>query len=259
MPHYVPVTAERHAQKRWQRFSSYAFAERDAVVPLVAAEFAKAALALPIALVPRGSAGEGSGFMFAAVLGLEPGASLFVAADGRWLGRYVPSALRSHPFRLIQAENDKLVLCVDEESGLVGEYGEEAFFDETGEIATSVKQVMEFLTQIERNRAATLPVCDLLNTHGLIQPWPVKIEGDAGERTLTGLYRIDEAALNALPVQALGELRDAGGLSMAYCQLLSMQNLALLSEIARARSAQAPKLDDVFSFQDDGVLHFGDS
>jgi hypothetical protein len=118
---------------------------------------------------------------------------------------------------------------------------------------------MEFLTQIERNRTATLGICDRLQAQGLIQPWPVKLQGaDGGERTLEGLFRIDEAALNALPAEGLAELRDAGALSLAYCQLLSMQQLSLLGELAQARAARAPKLDDVFSFPDDDLQHFGD-
>lgn len=319
MSQYVPISAEQHASLRWRRYTSYEFAQQTHLAALVGAELAKAAMAMPIALVPRpgspapnqapeqapnqapgqahdqieapeqapGQApaqteapGEAPsqaseqakspdqrpaqaqakpGYMLVALLGLEPGVNLFVAPDGRWLGRYVPAALRGHPFRLAHAEQDKLALCVDQDSGLIGQYGDEAFFDANGEVAEPVKQVMEFLTQIERNRAATEVLCDRLRDLGLIQTWPVKLQGgDGGERAIEGLYRIDEAALNALPVEQLAALRDAGGLSMAYCQLLSMQHLALLGELAQARTARAPKLDDVFSFPDEGVLHFGD-
>ena len=184
--------------------------------------------------------------------------NLFVAPNGRWLGRYVPAALRSHPFRLARTEDERLALCIDEDSGLLGAEEVEPFFDAGGEVAAPLKQVMDFLTQVETNRVTTQGVCDRLQAHGLIQPWPVKVQGADGERTLEGLFRIDEAALNALPAEALVELRDAGALSLAYCQLLSMQQLSLLGELAQARAAAAPKLNDVFSFPDDGVLHFGD-
>ncbi|MBK5969011.1 MULTISPECIES: SapC family protein [Thiorhodovibrio] len=264
MTQFVPISAEQHASLRWRRYTSYGFAQQTHLAAVVGAELPKAAMSLPIALIPRSGATGGQsedkpGYMFVALLGLEPSVNLFVAPDGRWLGRYIPAALRGHPFRLAQAGEDKLALCVDQDSGLIGEDGDEPFFDQNNEVAEPVKQVMEFLTQIERNRTATLGICDRLQAQGLIQPWPVKLQGaDGGERTLEGLFRIDEAALNALSAEGLAELRDAGALSLAYCQLLSMQQLSLLGELAQARAAQAPKLDDVFSFPDDDLLHFGD-
>lgn len=272
MTEFVPITAERHGALRWRRFTSYAFARDSAMVGLVAAELPKASMALPIALAPRESATTDSseagpetgpktepvsGFMPAAVLGLEPGQNLFVGADGRWLGRFVPAALRGYPFRLFRADARQLALCIDEASGLVAAQGDEPFFDDKGEVATPVRQVMDFLTQVENNRAATRNSCDCLERHGLIEPWPVRLQGSEGEHPLTGLYRVKEAALNDLPAAALAEVRDAGALALAYCQLLSMQHLGMLGELARARAAQAPRLDDMFAFEDDGILHFG--
>jgi len=100
-----PISQTRHAAKHWQRFSSYAFAANSAILPLVGTELAKAALAFPIALIQ-----QGKGFVPAAVLGLEPGKNLFVAPDGRWLGSYVPSALRGYPFLLGNTEDGKQLL-----------------------------------------------------------------------------------------------------------------------------------------------------
>ena len=33
---------------------------------------------------------------------------------------------------------------------------------------------------------------------GVIQPWPIKLKAEQGERAIAGLHRVDEAALNAL-------------------------------------------------------------
>ncbi len=267
MAEFVPISVQRHGALRWRRFTSYEFARESAMVSLVAAELPKATMAMPIALIPREPAGADpanaeqavaqTGFMPAAVLGLEPGRCLYVGADGRWLGRYVPSALRGYPFRLFQADGDRLALCINEASGLVATDGDEPFFDDQGEVAPAVRQVMDFLTQVEGNRAVTLRGCDCLERHGLIESWPVRLQGPTGEQPLTGLYRVNEAALNALPAQALAEVRDGGGLALAYCQLLSMKHLGVLGELLQAHAQQAPRLDDVFEFEDDGILHFG--
>ena len=49
----VPVDRERLAGKGWLRPPGYSFAKSEAVVALVAAEFANAALALPIGFVEQ--------------------------------------------------------------------------------------------------------------------------------------------------------------------------------------------------------------
>ncbi|MBI4206910.1 MAG: SapC family protein [Betaproteobacteria bacterium] len=66
MPKIIPVTPSRHASRRWRRYDSYAFAADRAVVPLVAAELARAALAFPVAFIQMGK-----GFVPVGVLGLE--------------------------------------------------------------------------------------------------------------------------------------------------------------------------------------------
>lgn len=108
----TPVTHSRHAAMRWRHNHSYAFAADRAVIPLVAAELAKAALAFPIAFI-----GEGEALVPAAVLGLESNRNLFVAEGGRWLGGYVPAALRGYPFVLGRTEDGQQLLYVDEAAG----------------------------------------------------------------------------------------------------------------------------------------------
>jgi SapC len=51
MVNIVPVDRARHAGKGWRHPTGYGFAKKDAVVAIVASEFARAALALPIGFV----------------------------------------------------------------------------------------------------------------------------------------------------------------------------------------------------------------
>lgn len=236
MPNFVALSRNLHAGKRWLRHSSYRFAAQDAVIPLVAQELPKAIMSLPVGFVATGG-----GFVPVAVQGLAPGQNLFVAPDGRWLAAYTPAAYRGYPFQLAHAENGQQVLCFDEESGLISDGPQgEPFFDEDSNPSKGVAEVMNFLTQIQANRVLTDRVCALLQHHGLIQPWPLKVQEAGGERIVEGLYRIDEAALNALPADAVVALRNGGALPMAYCQLLSMQHLARLAPLAQAHAeAQA--------------------
>lgn len=256
------VSRERHADKRWQRYSSYSFAAADAVAPLVIQEMAKACATLPLGFI---AADEG--YLPVAVQGLVPGNNLLVTAQGQWLGGYVPAFYRAFPFRLANTTDNQQVLCVIESSGLVSDTEGEAFFDETGEAAQSVKDVLNFLTQVEGNRPATQRACAALQKHKLITPWPIKLNTDAGTQTVDGLYTIDEAALNQLPADALLELRDASALIMAYCQILSTQHLqklgTLLQQHASAQDTaalQTPSGElDLEFLNDGGTISFGGS
>ena len=236
MPRYQPIAASTHATKRWQRYSSYAFAATDAVAPLVVQELPKACMALPLAFIPQNER-----YTPVAVLGLQSGQNLFVTPDGRWLGGYTPAAYRGYPFALANTPDGQQVLCVDADSGLLHDRQisteGEPFFDEQGQPSQPVKDVMNFLQQVHANRGATERICAALQTEALIQPWPITLKGEQGEKTVQGLFRIDEAKLNRLNADALQRLQQAGALPIAYCQLLSMQHLPTLGKLAEAHAS----------------------
>lgn len=238
MPNIQAITRERHANRRWKRYTSYAFAAADALSPLTMQELPKAMMALPIGLL----AVEGGSFMPMAIQGLKPGKNLFVARDGRWVVGYVPAVYRCYPFVLANIGDDKQALCVNEDSGLIEDGDGEPFFGEDGQPSKAVDDVLTFLTLIAANLQVTRHACAALQKHGLIQPWPIKLQGAEGEQDVEGLFRIDEAAMNQLPAEALLELRNAGALMLAYCQLLSMQHLPLLGQLVGAHAQADAKL-----------------
>ena len=241
MPNYQAVSQSTHASQRWKRYNTYHFAAQDAVTPLVMQELPKAAMALPVAFIQQGDQ-----FTPVAVQGLQPGQNLFVAPDGRWIGPYTPAAYRGHPFAIASTPEGHQVLCVEADSGLISDTEGEAFFDEQGQPSQSVKDVLNFLQQVHANRELTQRLCAALQAEGLIQPWPITLKGEQGEqgeqgdRTVQGLYRIDEAKLNTLSSEALHRIHHAGALPLVYCQLLSMQHLQTLGKLAEAHAqAQA--------------------
>lgn len=230
-----PISRERHKDKRWQRFTSYEFARGEAIAPLVGAEAAKAMQTCPIGFVQ-----DGEQFIPVAVLALQAGRNLFIAPDGKWIGGYIPAALRGYPFRIGQIENGDQLLCIDEDSGLITDGPEgEAFFDENGELSEETKKILEFLGQTHQNRAATMTVCSLLAEHSLIVPWEITVRTAEGDKPLGGLFRIDETALNALETEAFDAIRRSGALPLVYSQLLSMQHMTLLGKLADAHANRA--------------------
>jgi len=234
MSQLTAITRAQYADKRWKRYTSYSFAAKDAVAPLVVQEMPTACMHMPIGFVDTGK-----GFQLVAVLGLQKDMNLWVTPEGRWVGPYVPAVYRGYPFTLARSEDERRVLCVREDSGLVTSSGGEPFFDEKGEISQPLKDVMSFLEQVAVNNQKTLALCALLAKHNLIQPWNVTLKFNEEERALEGLYRVDEAALNQLPSEDFDVLRKAGALPLVYCQLLSMQHLRRLGQLADKHAARA--------------------
>ena len=231
----IPVNRDRHGTLRWRAPQNFAFAAQRMLIPLVGAELPAAALSLPIAFVQQQDR-----YVPVAVLALERDQNLFVAEDGRWLGRYVPAELRAYPFTMQPTDDGRRVLCVDEDSACLTDSPDATpLFTEEGTPSQRLSQVLEFLASAERSRAATAIACAALQTHGVIVPWPISVRSDTGERQIEGLFRSDEAALNALSDEAFLEIRRTGALAVVYSQLLSMQHLSALGDLAAAR-AQRP-------------------
>ncbi|WP_082476068.1 SapC family protein [Methylobacterium sp. Leaf99] len=226
-----PISRARHAGLRWNRNDSYNFSSGRNLVALAAAELLRAALSLPMTFVEQG--GQWS---LCALLGLAPGQNLYVGPDGRWIGSYIPATLRAHPFHL-GWEGVNATLSLDEDSGLLFDDGSgEPIFDTSGDLSEPVRKVWSFLSATAESLLALEAACRVLAEVGVVVPWPITLQGTDGTHTVSGLFQIDEAALNALDDEAFGRLRRAGVLGVAYAQLLSMGNLADLGKLAQARA-----------------------
>lgn len=254
MTQLVAVSPETFRNKYWKRFDSFEFAAKDSVAPLVAAEIARASQAMPVAFLKQNDR-----FILAGLLSLTPGTNLFLGPQGRWLGDYVPSCFRGYPFRLAKAEGrDDLILCIDQDSGLVSDQDGEPFFDDQDQLAEPLRKVLDLLSQVQQNWAVTHKAVDALAEAGLICDWPLKIKTPEGEQPVTGLFMIDEAKLNSLEDELFLKIRAAGALPIAYAQMLSMGNIQVLSRLADAHARQqAPVQNNVSgAFGDDDILTF---
>jgi len=232
MSQLTAISREQFADKTWRRYTSYAFAATSNLLPVTVVELTRLVPAMPLGLVQTENT-----FQLMAITSLQPGANLFVAPNGSWIGAYIPAVVRAYPFQLAKPQDRKeSVLCFNSSSGLLGETGEgEAFFDADGP-SPAIKEIMNFLSETETSRALTQRLVDALQAAGLIQPWPLNLQ--QGEQTVPvqGLFRIDEEALNALPDDELLDLRKTGALPLAYGQLFSMNQLMILQQAAVAQA-----------------------
>ena len=263
MPQLSAISLEHFANKAWKKSSGYFFAAQKNLISVVAAELPHLIPVMPLAFVR-----SGSGFELVAICSLEPNVNLYIAPDGHWLGGYIPATLRGHPFSLVKVEGrEDSVLCIDEESGAIVAAGQgESFFDASGAPTKAVTDILDFLSQIERNRQATQMAVEALRVAGLMQPWQINLQKEGRAVAVDGLFRVDEVAMNALPDEDFLKLRASGALAVAYSQLLSTAQLSALERLAQiqdqlkaqaAAQIMAPSgLEGLNLFQDNGTITF---
>ncbi|MGL5114616.1 MAG: SapC family protein [Beijerinckiaceae bacterium] len=233
MPNIIELNPTRFGSKRWKRFTSYSFASGDVLAPVVLHELSRIVPQFAIAFLttPEGP-------LPVALLGLKSGDNVFVAPEGRWVGRYIPAIFRCYPFSLLPAANGKRVVCIDTDSGLLCDDHEqgELLFTAEGTPSPELQQVLGFLQAYETNRASTRVAADALQRFSLFEPLPTETAAGSDEAGATPvLLRIREAALAALSPDELAQLRDSNGLALAYAQMFSMANIEMLEEMTRAR------------------------
>ena len=231
----VPLSATRHAGRFWRRFSSYDFARGRRLVPLALAEAEPVAASMPILF------GQGEdGLEPQALLRIVPGGpSAFVSPAGLWLAAYVPSLLRVHPFSARSAGDGRMVLLVDEGSGLVTEAigggdGAEPFFDADGNPAKATSDLVDFFREREgsalnaRRAVARLAALDLLRPFAPAKP-------RVPEGTWEGLLAVDRDRWAQLDDATHLELRRLGAVGLVHAHLVSMAQVAWLQQAEALR------------------------
>jgi hypothetical protein len=100
---------------------------------------------------------------------------------------------------------------------------------------------------------------------GLIMPWKINLKQGEKVVPVESLFCIDEAALNKLDDEDFLAVRKGGGLALAYAQLLSMKQFALLERLGKLRgqilaqqtaNSEAANLTGFSLAEDEGSLMF---
>lgn len=242
----VPLTKTQRVQLQEARRLPAQFRGLSAL-PLSFSEFAPAIHDYPIAFI---SGDGGKSFVAMALLGVEAQQNLFIDANDVWdPAAYLPAYVRRHPFCMTRVsvngqEQAERVACV--EKNAVQTQGA-ALFDDKGEPLPVWDGLRKLLFEFEADLARTEDMARKLHELQLLEPFSAQA-APTGEQTitLTGMYRVSEEKLHALPAETLKELARSGMLARAYLHLLSMGNFQRLLDRRAAKRAQdksAPKVD----------------
>lgn len=230
----IPVSAETHRDWSVKAGSDYSFAKSINSVPLLAAEFATAALEQPIIF-----AGEGDAVFPSVILGMQGNNNDHVNEDGTWRGEYVPAFLRRYPFVFSKSEDAQtFTLCIDEEfDGFNNDGKGERLFDSEGQrtqyLESMLKFTQEYQNQFQRTQAFAQKIAKL----DLLEPAKADFQLDGKQSSLGGFQTISRDKLKGLSGKKLKDLAETDELELCYMHLQSLNNLAPMARRLSASSA----------------------
>jgi hypothetical protein len=222
-----PVLLDRtkHRTRKVKPSTSFAFARKANSVYLAGVEFGEACKEYAVVFT-RGANGK---VVPVVMLGLRAHENLFVDAQNRWTGRYIPAFVRRYPFVLAELPGQSLGVCIDEAFAGLNDAEGEALFDEAGKDTPFLRNALDFLTQYQREHLRTEAFCRKLEQAGLLTEMNARADlVDGRTFTVGSVLVVDEKKLLALPdATALGLFR-SGELHLVSMHLLSLSNMQRL-------------------------------
>ncbi|TQV88928.1 SapC family protein [Aliikangiella coralliicola] len=231
MTKFVPINKDTHKNIRVKQDLSFTHAKNSHVCPLNVHEYIVACHEYPILFAKDSDTGQ---FRSIVLLGLKPKQNLFYHEQG-WRSRYVPESLRAYPFLLSPDENnpDQGILCMDEDSDLVGVDTGTALFNEDASQTKYTNDTGDFLAAYNSKLQITQNVIQCLLDNSLLVARTLELElPQEGGYNLSGLYVIDEEKLNELSDEKFLDLKNKGYLPLIYAVLLSMSRIDKLINLS---------------------------
>ena len=227
----VSVSKQQHSNLSVKIGTDYTFASKINAVPIIANEVSQSVQEYPVVFVEN----DGS-VMLNAILGLEKEQNLYVTAEGKWQGKYIPAFIRRYPFIFALNENEKtFTLCIDEKfSGCNQEGRGERLFDAEGEETQFLKNVLNFLKIYQAQFQRTQQIAQKIKDLNLLESAQIRMNTEQNEPLfLSGFSTVNREKLQQLSGEQLAELMQLGLLELIYLHLQSMNNFSDLVELRK--------------------------
>ncbi|MFA8440314.1 SapC family protein [Yoonia sp.] len=230
----VPISAQTHRDWSVKTGNNFSFAKDINSVPLLAAEFATAALEHTIIF-----AGEGDAVFPSVILGMQGNNNDHVNADGTWKGRYVPAFLRRYPFVFSKSDDgETFTLCIDEEfEGFNNDGKGERLFDNEGGRTQYLETMLKFIQEYQNQFTRTQMFTKKLHELDLLAPAQAEFKLAGKQSALAGFQTINREKLKALTGKQLKDLAATDELELCYLHLQSLNNLTPMARRLAEKSA----------------------
>lgn len=228
----TPITVAAHRDWCVQTGLGFAFAAGLNSAPLVAVEFAAAALDMTIVF-----SGTEEAVFPSVLLGTREGQNLFLDIKGAWAGSYVPAFLRRYPFVFADPdEKGTYTYCIDADFEGVNREGRgERLFDSDGVRTQYLTESLAFVLSYQGHYERTRLFCQRLVALKVLEPMQARFSSPDGKtRSLSGFFTINRDRLKAVPEADLRAMFDTDELELCYLHLQSLKNIHHLTQRAKA-------------------------
>ena len=217
----VILKAKDHGLTQVAKTRDWRFAAKEMICPISYMEMADAAREFLIFFL-KGKPG------LYALLGVDKDTNAYVAADGQWIGRYIPARFRAYPFTLVANPEKKgeYGIGLDVAAPQVTSSSNGHLLFDNGKPSKFLQDRMALLEQQQKAEPMTQHMVKIIRDAGLTREQAINVKRPGEEETrVAGVEVIDEKALNTMSHEDFAKLRDEGVLPLVYAQLLSFGNL----------------------------------
>lgn len=214
------ITLGYHDRLGWRRAESIAFARNLATQPLAADEIVRVAQSMSI-----GIRRDQDSWVVVAIFSDAVGENLYVDQHGKWLGAYIPAALRVFPFRLSPEVPDALALWPGSEPQALDDHCEPFFVG--GQLAPVPARALQVLRTVRAGITALAEPLAFLAERGVLVEWhfPPRPQS-CGKVPLADIWRVDAERLDALGDSDWLMLRRMRALPWVHAHLASIHHAA---------------------------------
>jgi len=203
--------------------NGFTFAASTIAIPLAIIEFPQALQDYPIVFAV-GETGPGAPVV---LVGIREKENLFVDANGKWLGSYIPAFVRRYPFVLnIDPDTKDPLVLVDEACDGLSQTEGDRLFNDDGSETELTKSMLSFLGDFKMQGEFSNQFMERLKKYNLLEAQAVVVNrGDEPKITLDGFHIVSEKRLNELDDAAILDLARSGDLARIHTHLLSLNNI----------------------------------
>jgi len=233
-----PLNKDKHGKFGVKPVSKpFEFMAGQHFIPITAPEFGSAAASFPLIF-----AGDEKTPL--AVMGIRSGENLFVTEGQFEQDFYMPAFARRYPFVLANdSNNERFVVCVDEDAECVSNKKPDKKFFDGAEASAFTQEAFQFLQNFERDRQATQIMVNRFKELDLFEQREMNFQGQnadgspAEKQKIADYFAVTDEKLRALPAETLKELADNGYLAVAHAHMVSLGNWQRLVNMTLRRAA----------------------
>lgn len=239
----VPITLNNHKDVKVKQIDNFNFVSDIHLASAMVHEFSRAAATYPIVFLEDKANDK---FRPVVMLGLEAGENLFVQ-EGKWKASYIPAIVRRYPFALSKTgDEDRYVICIDEDSEFVNKEEGQAIFKEDGTADEVMDRVKKYLTELQQMDMFTDKFCEDMKSENMFTPLNMKVRVGDEIKNVGGAYVINEERFNDLNNEKFIALREKKYIPIIYSHLSSLAQIERLLTFKDKSRAVTEKIEERF-------------